>query len=120
MKKTLLAGILLASTAAYAAPPAHADDHVIRPQCWDENVNGEVHHHCEVQRPQSAQVPGRTAQEPLPRSPNPPVAAPPPYYGPPQYVGPPPTGYYPGYYGRPYIPGPLAVFRFGPFRFVIP
>jgi hypothetical protein len=144
MKKLLLAGaaIMMCSSAS-------ADEHMIRPTCWEENVNGEVHRHCEVQREPSPSV--SAVPEPSQAIPQPPSAAVPPpqysygsqydgsylnpsgrpptsfYHGPfpnpPGYYGPPPAyfqpgyGYYPGPLG---IPGPLAVFRFGPFRFVIP
>jgi hypothetical protein len=112
-----IAGILLAS------PVYAADDHVIRPTCWDENVNGEVHHHCEVQRPQrpqTAQVPGRAAQEPPSYpSPQPPTMAAPPLYATAPYGGPPPTSPY-GPYGRPWVPGPIVIFRFGPFVIWVP
>lgn len=136
MKKLLLVGVMLAS-------PALADDHVIKPQCWDENVNGTVQRHCEVQRNAQERPlpPSGPAPEPSPDAPQ--VAAPqqypgviydqygvPHYPNPPGYYGPPPVyfqpGYQPGYgYGPGYyppfgVPGPLAVFRFGPFRFVIP
>ena len=53
------------------------------------------------------------------------IPNPPAYYGPPPAYFQPgnPYGYYSqgdGYYPGGYIPGPLAVFRLGPFRFVIP
>jgi hypothetical protein len=116
-----------------------AADNVIRPTCWDENVNGEVHHHCEVNRPDS--------KSPMPPQPHVANAPPPPDYGPPPYVppqawGPPPyriawcapyegphcTRYYPpppqawAYYPPPayYYPPPFFAFGFGPFNFVVP
>jgi hypothetical protein len=55
--------------------PALADDHVIRPTCWEENVNGVPQRHCEVIRD----------------SKSPPVVPQPrqAYVPPPEYVAPP-------------------------------
>jgi hypothetical protein len=61
IKPTIAIIIALAGIAS-----AHADDHVIRPQCWEENVNGQVQRHCEVKRadaPKPAQQP--PARRPL-------------------------------------------------------
>ena len=60
--KALVALLLLGGITA-----AYADDHVIRPDCWEENVNGEVHRHCEVKRdaPKTAQPQQPPTQRPL-------------------------------------------------------
>lgn len=129
MKTFLTTVFVLASSAAYA------DDHMIRPTCWEENKDGQIYRHCEVNRPPSPQPPPVVQQRPQDLhqayAPEPPM--PPPFYdqygrprypNPPGYYGPPPGSYEPGpgYYppGPLGIPGPLAVFRFGPFTFVIP
>jgi hypothetical protein len=151
-KQNRTIAIMLGASAALATiilmTAAHADDHVIRPNCWDENVNGEVHRHCAVHRPQAAAAPSQPSVQESPpvTTPNPPVAAPtyppPPYYGAPPMrawptqacaYGPPPCPVYydrgpaplvpPPYYGPPpypYYPGPLFAFGFGPFRFWVP
>lgn len=133
---------------------AYADEHVIRPTCWEENVGGVPQRHCQVNRPGNpAGAPPAAPQSGPPMAGQPPAGYYPsgqpesPPYGPPEgpggppfapsygytstlgpygprggYYGPPPPYAYgpPPYYGQPWIPGPLAVFRFGPFGFVIP
>jgi hypothetical protein len=110
---------------------AHADDHMIRPTCWEENHNGVVERHCEVIRPgQSHSTPiPPTAQQPAP-TPEPQQAElppPPPSYPSPRsapfrselvdgpggrvFLGAPPSYYRPpvagGYYvGPQYYPPP--------------
>jgi hypothetical protein len=69
--------IALALLGSLVSHNARADDHVIRPNCWDENVNGETQHHCEVNRPHRVAPPNHS----------PPAADPPPT--PPVVVGPP-------------------------------
>jgi hypothetical protein len=122
-----------------------ADDHMIRPTCWEENHNGTVERHCEVKRddaPKPAQPPARRplydADQPVP-----PPAAAPPYPGyqttlPPRYwPGVPQQGrnwanpctpYVCGYgspygygYPPPYYYGPPGIgFQFGPFSVWVP
>ena len=113
-------------------------------QCWDENdtQHGVVIKHCDHRTTDGGTAPNApSVQGPPEPSPGIPAVPPSVYgygYNPyvPAYVDaygtahyPPPPGYYPGYadypaagyYGYPHpIPGPLAVFRFGPFTFVIP
>src|SRR5262245_45138228 len=48
---------LLSSTAAFAN-----GYHFIKPDCWDENVNGETQHHCEVPHAAPATPPVHRAQ----------------------------------------------------------
>jgi hypothetical protein len=85
--KTLLALLMLGS-----AIPAFADDHVIKPTCWEENINGQVQRHCEVKRADAPAAPRTPAQRPLydTDQPVPPASAPQPgpaYYGRPPYPG---------------------------------
>jgi hypothetical protein len=121
---------------------AKADDRVIQPQCWEENVGGEVHRNCEVKAP-----PRVVKDRPLAGGYYPPSPPPPAYYGPP-YPGYQSTlspRYFPGVpqqgrnwanpctpyvcgYGSPYGYGypppyygpPPLVFGFGPFSIWIP
>jgi hypothetical protein len=124
MKTLLLITALLASTAALAAN----GDHTIKPNCWDENVNGETQHHCEVERPQAAPnhaphgaphgrpyagtvypygpqpdpyLPGVMPPGAYARAPYPNSDA---FYPPGSYYGPRPY-YWSGYYGAAYGPG---------------
>jgi hypothetical protein len=129
----MMRAFLFATALTLVATFALADDHVIRPQCWEENVNGEIHRHCEVHR----DVPGKSASVPAPEpsqsavsSLSAPAVAAPPYYDPssafarhyygydlphpPGYQSTLPPRYWPGY--RP----PALVFRFGPFSIWVP
>ena len=119
MKNLLLAAsaLVLISTSTHAG-----QDDRIHPTCWEDNEHGEVHRHCEVIRPDVPRVQRPVlafVQEPPPAyAEAPPIPRPEyhgPYPNPPGYYGPPPSYFQPGY-----IPGPLVVFRLGPFRFVIP
>jgi len=128
----------LALVSLLLATAAQADDHMIRPTCWEENVNGVVHRNCAVNRPPSPQAgrpEGRVAASPPAPTSGPP---PEPAIGPP--AGPNPCHpYAPGYCPAPpgalrwypnagawsapppyYYPGPLVVFRVGPFTVVVP
>jgi hypothetical protein len=130
MRSLLLLGALA------IASPALADDHVIRPDCWEENVGSEVHRHCDV--PRTARPPA--ARPPVYADGSPPPAAPPPpqYYGWPPLrawpgsslcaYGPPPCPVYYDYAPAPpvpplypaYPPPPFFYFGFGPFGFWVP
>lgn len=151
MNKSLRTGavLLIMCSAVAMCVTARGDDHVIRPQCWDENVNGTVQHHCQVLRNDAAPAPRAAEQAPPPAPPQ--AAGHPPYfvspypvrpwpttaclYGPPPCpvyydrwpapaYGPQPPPYYvppPGFY--PYTPpyyGPGFRFGFGPFSIWIP
>lgn len=76
---------------------ARADDHMIRPQCWEENDHGVVKRHCAVAGA------GQPAPQASPQAPQPPQAAAPPLpYGPAPYApqadtAGPPYGPPPGY-----------------------
>jgi hypothetical protein len=142
IKQTLYAAFVIV---AASASSAFADDHTIRPQCWDENVNGEIHHHCDVHRnapPPSEIQPGGKPAPPPAYAPPPQAYAPQARYGPPGYSLPPWAANHPFYppplpfYWYPeYIPpqppsypapptyygyGPSFGFRFGPFSFWVP
>jgi hypothetical protein len=80
--------LALAFTGALIAGAALADDHMIRPQCYEENVNGEVHRHCEVNRPNKAAPPHVRNDAGAPPPAPEPQAPPPrqPFNG--RYVGP--------------------------------
>lgn len=109
--------------------PARADDHMIRPTCWEENKGDHVERHCSVNgKDPAVRAPQPAAQAPRPSSSPPPVVAdalPP---GPPPipvnpcapyacgYGHPSPRGYFP----PPYYGPPAIVFGFGPFSVVIP
>jgi hypothetical protein len=135
---------LLIITAALCAIalPAIADDHMIRPQCWEENKGDHVERHCSV----NGADPAVRTPAPRPSSPPAPIAAPPPDMEAP--VGPdlqerreqwlrrsrtqpipvnPCAPYACGYghpsprfYPPPYYGPPAFVFGFGPFSIVIP
>jgi hypothetical protein len=131
MSKLLFCILLLTPSMAWA------DEHMIRPTCWEENVDGVMQRHCSVNRPtQAAKPPTRTAvpisgpQEAAEPPPMPPPAAPSAIAHGPSYPYAPGYGYTStlgpygprgGYYGPPpYYGPPLAVLRFGPFGVVIP
>jgi hypothetical protein len=86
--KTLLALLLLGSVAC-------ADDHIIKPTCWEENVGGVPQRHCEVHRDTRVAPAPAPTQRPLydTDAPVPPPAA----YGPPPAAYGPPPAPYPGY-----------------------
>jgi len=71
---TWMMAILFATLAILIAGSAFvkADDHVIRPTCWEENKGDHVERHCEVIRPNSPNTPNKHAQGPA----SPPAAAP--------------------------------------------
>jgi hypothetical protein len=66
MKKLLLASVMVWSSAALA------NNHMIKPDCWEENHNGQVFRHCEV-NPNAQTV----APQASPPEQEPPLAAPP-------------------------------------------
>jgi hypothetical protein len=124
----LFAGVL----AVLVTLPALADDHMITPQCWEENKDGQVYRHCEVHRdardkssvpapypPLPGQVATMMAPLPMRAWPSSQLCA----YGPPcpvyyDYRPAPPI---PPLYGPPpYYGPPVMVFRFGPFSFWVP
>jgi hypothetical protein len=102
--------IAIALIAAAGSGLAHAaDDHMIRPHCWEENKDGNVYRHCDVDRPTRPSAP------PQVRPPAPEAS-----YGPPpppnfrSYAG--PQSIQPRYYAPPpYYSPPAIVFGFGPF-----
>jgi hypothetical protein len=51
--------ILLIMIAVAVLQRARADDHVIRPDCWEENRGGQVYRHCDVHRPEARQPAAR-------------------------------------------------------------
>jgi hypothetical protein len=127
MRKINLAAAAL--TAAFSFP-ALADDHVIRPDCWEENHAGVVERHCEVRRPDP---PRAATSSPPPIAATPPIEAPPPAYAyarPPIYQSTLPRWYWPDVPQNVYAPPPYPyayappppdlVFQFGPFRMWIP
>jgi hypothetical protein len=130
IKQTLYAAFVIV---AASASSAFADDHVIRPQCWEENKDGQLYRHCEVHR--DARAPSSVpAPEPSQQDGRSPTAAAAPPYPPPMRAwpssqlcayGPPCPVYYdyrpappmPKLYG---LPPPFFYFQFGPFGFVVP
>jgi hypothetical protein len=70
MKRFLLAGVMVWSSAALA------NNHVIKPDCWEENHNGQVIRHCEVNPNAQTVVPQASPPE---QEPTPDTAAPPLY-----------------------------------------
>jgi hypothetical protein len=72
MKKFLLAGV--AAAMVWSPPVALANNHMIKPDCWEENSNGQVIRHCDVNH---ASPPAQ--EPPLTVPPAPDTAAPPLY-----------------------------------------
>jgi hypothetical protein len=141
----MLLKLSAALLAIFCSTSSYAADNVIRPQCWEENVNGTPERHCEVRRAEQPPPAARPAQRPLYANGAPPPPPPSirPYTGPaseaprywsngtgPFYPPPGPAYYelpyyaasppYPYYYGAPCCYGPGFAFGFGPFRFWIP
>jgi len=133
---------LLLIALALTATPAIADDHMIRPTCWEEKIGEQINRHCEVNRPQTQAAP-RPSSPPSPHTAQlPPIEEGPPVaplgpYGPHRGPFAPGFGYYstlsprywpgapplppPSYYmPPPYYGPPGIVIGIGPFSVVIP
>ena len=124
--RTFLTSVLLLVT----VQATHAE--MIKPTCWEENVNGEVHRNCKVNRPEEAHKPPPVQPHVAAAPPPQPDTYAPPAYGPPprlpfngRWVGPQsmPRDFGPGGNGVPYYgygPPPLTMLSFGPFTIVVP
>jgi hypothetical protein len=119
--------LLITAALCVIALPALADDHMIRPSCWEENKGDHVERHCSV----NGADPAVRSPAPRPSSPPPPIAARPPLAyaeAPPPPIPVNPCAPYacgyghpsPRFYPPPYYGPPAIVFGFGPFTVVIP
>jgi hypothetical protein len=73
--------LMVAAVAVIILTSARADDHMIRPQCWEENLgNGQVGRHCAVPGTPMPSPQARAAPLPAtpiaPHPPSPPAATP--------------------------------------------